>query len=225
MQLRPRCQECRSTSHLVCQPVQTHVQQTHVQQTPVQVPARIRSTSPKCCSFCSRPGHYKPRCEKYKSFIELIRPDDLGEHAEVVIQAFYADMQNIFIRFLKTHYTNAQNTGLFNSSDDQFRALVKMFVELYQTGYFMLKTKLKKKTKKIVVKLCKTSVNVSKECGICLTEDIHCSNMVKLGCGHELCGHCVKRIIDVKPCCAFCRANIENVSVNSEAVFNILNAK
>ena len=210
MQLRPRCEECRSTSHLVCPPVHT----------PVHTPVRIRSASAKCCSFCSRPGHYKPRCEKYKSFIELICPDDLNEH---MIQAFY--MQNIFIRFLRTHYTNAQNTGLFNAPIDQFRALVKMFVELYQTGYFMLKSKPKPKAKKIVVKLCKTSVKVSQECGICLTEDVPCSNMVKLGCGHELCGDCVKRIIDVKPCCAFCRADITKVSVNSQEVFNILKAK
>ena len=218
MQLRPRCEECRSTSHLVCPPVQQ-------QETVQQVPVRIRSASAKCCSFCSRPGHYKPRCEKYKSFIELICPDDLNEHMEVVIQAFYTDMQNIFIRFLRTHYTNAQNTGLFNAPIDQFRALVKMFVELYQTGYFMLKSKPKPKPQKIVVKLCKTSVKVSQECGICLTEDVPCSNMVKLGCGHELCGDCVKRIIDVKPCCAFCRADITKVSVNSQEVFNILNAK
>ena len=216
MQLRPRCEECRSTSHLVCPPVQQH---TPVH-TPVHTHVRVRSASAKCCSFCSRPGHYKPRCEKYKSFIELICPDDLNQH---MVQAFYTDMQNIFIRFLRTHYTNAQNTGLFNAPIDQFRALVKMFVELYQTGYFMLKSKPKPKPKKIVVKLCKTSV--SQECGICLTEDVHCSNMVKLGCGHELCGDCVKRIIDVKPCCAFCRADITKVSVNSQEVFNILKAK
>ena len=214
MQLRPRCNECRSTNHLVCPPVQQH--------TPMQAPVLIRSASAKCCSFCSRPGHYKPRCEKYKSFIELICPNDLNEH---IIQAFYTDMQNIFIRFLRTYYTNAQNAGLFNAPIDQFRDLVKMFIELYQTGYFMLKSKPKPKPKKIVVKLCKTSVNVSQECGICLTEDVPCSNMVKLGCGHELCGDCVKRIIDTKPCCAFCRADIKNVSVNSQEVFNILKAK
>ena len=218
MQLRPRCSECRSTRHTICPTVQVPVPMQ-------QAPVRIRSASVKCCSFCSRPGHYKPRCEKYKSFIELIRPDDLGEHAEVVIQAFYADMQYIFIRFLRTNYTNVQNTGLFNSSDDQFRTLVKMFVELYQTGYFMIKSKPKPKPKKIVVELCKTPVNVSQECGICLTEDVPCSNMVKLGCGHELCGDCVKRIIDVKPCCAFCRADITKVSVNSKSVFNIPKTK
>ena len=100
-----------------------------------------------------------------------------------------------------------------------------MFVELYQTGYFMIKSKPKPKPKKIVVELCKTPVNVSQECGICLTEDVPCSNMVKLGCGHELCGDCVKRIIDVKPCCAFCRADITKVSVNSKSVFNIPKTK
>jgi hypothetical protein len=221
MQLRPRCQECRSASHTVCPIVQ--------EQAPVRrAPVRIRTASTKCCSFCSRPGHYKPRCEKYKSFVELITPDDFDEHMDdenidVIIQSFCDDMQNIFIRFLKTHYTSAQNAGLFNAPIDQFRALVKMFLELYLTGYFMTKPTPKPKPKKIVVKLCKTSV--SQECGICLTEDVPCSNMVKLGCGHEMCGDCVKRIIDVKPCCAFCRANIEKVSVNSQEVFNILKAK
>ena len=213
MQLRPRCEECRSTSHMVCPPVQAPVQ------VPVQVPVQRRA---KCCSFCSRPGHYKPKCEKYKSFIELICPDDLDEH---MVQAFYTDMQNIFIRFLKMNFTNAQNTGLFNSSNYQFRTMVKMFIELYQAGYFIIKSKPKPKPKKIVVELCKTPVNVSQECGICLTEDVPCSNMVKLGCGHELCGDCVKRIIHTKPCCAFCRADITKVSVNSQEVFNILKAK
>jgi hypothetical protein len=217
MQLRPRCSECRSTNHLVCPLVQVPVH------APVQVvPVQRRQPRAKCCSFCSRPGHYKPRCEKYKSFIELICPDDLNEH---MVQAFYADMQNIFIRFLKMNYTNAQNTGLFNSSNYQFRTMVRMFLELYQAGYFIIKSKPKPKPKKIVVELCKTSVNVSQECGICLTEDVPCSNMVKLGCGHELCGDCVKRIIHTKPCCAFCRADITKVSVNSREVFNILKAK
>jgi hypothetical protein len=144
---------------------------------------------------------------------------------EIVIQAFYTDMQNIFIRFLRTQYTVAQNAGLFNSPIDQFRALVKMFVELYQTGYFMIKSKPKPKQKKIVIELCKTPVNVSQECGICLIEDIPCSNMVKLGCGHELCGDCVKQIIHTKPCCAFCREEIAKVSVNSKAVCKKLNEK
>lgn len=213
MQLRPRCNECRSTNHLVCPLVQVPVQ------VPVHAPEQRRQPRAKCCSFCSRPGHYKPKCEKYKSFIELICSNNLDEHM------VYADMQNIFIRFLRMNYTNAQNTGLFNSSNYQFRTMVRMFVELYQAGYFIIKSKPKPKPKKIVVELCKTPVNVSQECGICLTEDVPCSNMVKLGCGHELCGDCVKRIIHTKPCCAFCRADITKVSVNSREVFNILKAK
>ena len=58
------------------------------------------------------------------------------------------------------------------------------------------------------------------ECGICLSDDIPCSNMVKLGCGHEFCGDCAEMFINVKPCCAFCRADVKKVSVGSESVLS-----
>jgi hypothetical protein len=54
------------------------------------------------------------------------------------------------------------------------------------------------------------------ECSICyeLTEY---SNKVKLNCEHEFCGFCVKKIIEKnnKPCCAFCRVDLEKITVNS----------
>jgi hypothetical protein len=79
---------------------------------------------------------------------------------------------------------------------------------------------------RIGLELCvKTSgVNTSSEtvaeCGICLSDNIPCSNMVKLGCGHEFCGDCAEMFINVKPCCAFCRATIKKVSVGSEVVLS-----
>ena len=58
------------------------------------------------------------------------------------------------------------------------------------------------------------------ECGICLSDDIPCSNMVKLGCGHEFCGDCAEMFINVKPCCALCRADVKKVSVGSKSVLS-----
>ena len=217
MQLRPRCTECRSANHLVCPPVQVPIQ------APVKAPVQRRQQRAKCCSFCSRPGHYKPKCEKYKSFIDEIRPTDVEEQMIILVQAFYKNMQDTFIKFIKSRFPVVQVTGLFNAPDDQFRTMVKMFIELYEIGYFMPKPKSKPKPKpKIQLKLCKTSATTNQECGICLSEDVSSCNMVKFGCGHEQCGDCAKRIIDTKPCCAFCRADITKVSVNSQTVFDKL---
>ena len=58
------------------------------------------------------------------------------------------------------------------------------------------------------------------ECGICLSDDIPCSNMVKLGCGHEFCGDCAEMFINVNPCCALCRADVKKVSVGSKSVLS-----
>ena len=79
---------------------------------------------------------------------------------------------------------------------------------------------------RIALELCvnRTGVNTFSEtvaeCGICLSNDIPCYNMVKLGCGHEFCGDCAEKFINVKPCCAFCRATIKKVSVGSEVVLS-----
>jgi hypothetical protein len=218
MQLRPRCTECRSANHLVCPPVQVPIQ------APVKAPVQRRQQrANKCCSFCSRPGHYKPKCEKYKSFIDEIRPTDVEEQMIILVQAFYKNMQDTFIKFLKSRFPAVQVTGLFNAPDEQFKNMVRMFIELYEIGYFMPKPKSKPKPKqKIQLKLCKTSATTNQECGICLSEDVSSCNMVKFGCGHDLCGDCAKRIIDTKPCCAFCRADITKVSVNSQTVFDKL---
>jgi len=74
---------------------------------------------------------------------------------------------------------------------------------------------------RIALELCmNTSSETLAECGICLSSDIPCANMVKLGCGHEFCGDCAEMFINVKPCCAFCRATIKKVSVGSEVVLS-----
>jgi hypothetical protein len=74
---------------------------------------------------------------------------------------------------------------------------------------------------RIALELCaNTSGETVAECGICLSSDIPCANMVKLGCGHEFCGDCAEMFINVKPCCAFCRTDVKKVSVGSEVVLS-----
>jgi hypothetical protein len=44
--------------------------------------------------------------------------------------------------------------------------------------------------------------------------------MVKFGCGHEFCGGCAEKCINVKPCCAFCRADVKKVTVASKSMLS-----
>jgi hypothetical protein len=70
----------------------------------------------------------------------------------------------------------------------------------------------------IALELCANTSRKHVECGICLSDDIPCSKMVKLGCGHEFCGGCAEKFINVKPCCAFCRADVKKVIVASKTM-------
>ena len=60
-------------------------------------------------------------------------------------------------------------------------------------------------------------------CGICMSDEIPIANMVKTGCNHEYCDACISQIVRTKPCCAFCRANITELCVNSHIVYNKFN--
>ena len=72
---------------------------------------------------------------------------------------------------------------------------------------------------KIALDVSKSTGGVG-SCGICLTDDIPIAKMVKTSCNHEYCDACMTQIIRRKPCCAFCRANITRVCVNSLDVYN-----
>jgi hypothetical protein len=77
MLLRTRCENCGSGSHTICprvSPMQIWLQShprnaSHASATapPRVLPQSI--TNPpvrtRCCSFCKKPGHFKPKCEKY----------------------------------------------------------------------------------------------------------------------------------------------------------------
>jgi hypothetical protein len=148
------------------------------------------------------------------------------------------DMQKIFSLFVKFHINPAQ---IFAETNDVFRAFVKAFVEdfdaLTQPQQLQPQQLQPQQLQpqqlqpqqlqpqqlhnsKIALELCQGTSNVKKECGICLSEDIPCSKIAKLGCGHEFCCDCTEKFINAKPCCALCRADVKKVSVASKTALN-----
>ena len=195
------------------------------------------------CAFCRVPGHCKPQCEKYKVFLKmyallLLLPNRIP----------FTDLnqvQRIFWKFYSNDRVSI--TDLQNMSNDVFEdyisinqiACIREVLRKYSPRYSANERQVQNINERQVqninerqlhgrigLELCvKTScVNTSSEtvaeCGICLSDDIPCANMVKLGCGHEFCGDCAEMFINVKPCCAFCRATIKKVSVGSEVVLS-----
>jgi len=74
---------------------------------------------------------------------------------------------------------------------------------------------------KIALDVSKSTDQVG-SCGICLTDDIPIAKTVQTSCKHEYCDACITQIIRRKPCCAFCRADITRICVNSLDVYNKL---
>lgn len=72
---------------------------------------------------------------------------------------------------------------------------------------------------KIALDVSKSTDQVG-SCGICLTDDIPIAKTVQTNCKHEYCDACMTQIIRRKPCCAFCRADITRICVNSLDVYN-----
>jgi hypothetical protein len=218
MELRPRCTTCRKAGHAVCPVVPV-----------VPVVERrsrvIRNRAPvvrqqKCCSFCSRPGHYKPKCEKYKIFVEEVKPHDSDNLMIVVVDRLIKDMQNMFSRFMKSQFNNQQMLQIFEMTEEGFRHFVQVFLQAFDEHMVPQSHSPSPApaVPKIVVELHETASKVRNDCGICLVSDIPCSKMVKLGCGHEFCGGCAEKCINVKPCCAFCRADVQKVTVASKSM-------
>jgi hypothetical protein len=178
----------------------------------------------RCCSFCGISGHYKPKCEKYKIFVDEVKPIETDVMASsAVVESLLKDMQKIFSLFVKFHINPAQ---IFAETNDVFRAFVKAFVEDFDalTQPQQLQPQQLQPQQlhnsKIALELCQGTSNVKKECGICLSEDIPCSKIAKLGCGHEFCCDCTEKFINAKPCCALCRADVKKVSVASKTALN-----
>ena len=184
------------------------------------------------CAFCCVPGHCKPQCEKYKVFLKmyallLLLPNRIP----------FTDVnqvQRIFWKFYSNDTVSI--TDLQNMSNDMFEdyisinkiACIREVLRKYSPRYSANERQEPQPQVygRIGLELCvktsgvKTFSETVAECGICLSDDIPCANMVKLGCGHEFCGDCAEMFINVKPCCAFCRATIKKVSVGSEVVLS-----
>ena len=219
MELRPRCTTCRQTGHTVCPAV---VVPAPAVQRRSRVAPQVRTSQVKCCSFCSMPGHYKPKCEKYKIFVEEVKPHDADHFMIVVVDRLLKDMQNMFSRFLKSQFNNQQMLQIFEMSDEGFRHFVQIFLQAFDEQVMQpqqpQQPQQQQQPQPIALELCANTSRKHVECGICLSDDIPCSKMVKLGCGHEFCGGCVEKFINVKPCCAFCRANVKKVIVASKTM-------
>lgn len=61
------------------------------------------------------------------------------------------------------------------------------------------------------------------ECSICYDEHEK-QQFIKLDCGHEFCKNCIKQYLQNErrksPCCAFCRADINNFEIRQESIKN-----
>lgn len=221
--LRPRCATCRRAGHAVC-PQVALVAQTRVTR-------RVNAVAPaqrvqRCCSFCGISGHYKPKCQKYKIFVDEVKPFETDEMLSALVEPLLKDMQNIFCRFVNSQFNPVQ---VFGASNNGFRAFVKTFMEYFDAPRIELPPQQLQPQQqappnphnsKIALELCVNTSRVNKECGICLSEDIPCSKIAKLGCGHEFCCDCTEKFINTKPCCALCRADVKKVSVASKTALN-----
>ena len=231
--LRPRCATCRRAGHTVCPqvvPVASTVPRRR------RVTRRLSTASvpqprvQRCCSFCGISGHYKPKCEKYNIFVDEVKPFETDEMVSALVEPLLKDMQNIFCRFVNSQFNPVQ---VFGASNNGFRAFVKTFMEYFDAPRIELppqqqapqqlqsqQLQPQPHNSKIALELCEDTSRVNKECGICLSEDIPCSKIAKLGCGHEFCCDCTEKFINAKPCCALCRADVKKVSVASKTALN-----
>jgi hypothetical protein len=191
----------------------------------------IRPT--RCCSFCRVPGHCKPRCEKYKVFVK--------------IHIFFLNVFSILFSILdpnRVPFTETQIQKIFwefygnpisiinlkNMSNDVFEdyiltnqiAFVEEVMRRIRAQEERRVIHEVKQGPTICLELCVNKSKTVVECGICLSDDIPCYKMVKLGCGHEFCGDCAENMVNAKPCCAFCRADVQKVSVGSKSVLSKL---
>ena len=187
------------------------------------------------CAFCRVSGHCKPQCEKYKVFLKmyallLLLPNRIPftdvKQVQRIFWKFYSndtmsiiDLQNMpddeFEDYISTDMIACIREVLRKYSPRYSANERRVYVEPQHQMHERIGLELSVKTSGV-----NTSSETVAECGICLSDNIPCSNMVKLGCGHEFCGDCAEMFINVKPCCAFCRATIKKVSVGSEVVLS-----
>jgi len=223
MQLRPRCITCRQTGHTTCTPVvivpRPVVKRRRRVQAQVQTQAPPRAH--RGCSFCGTAGHYKPKCEKYKIFV-----DEVSRYSTTGVDAIIGELQKLFCGFVASQI---HPSLLFNSSNEIFKIYVEIFMDTFNQHMSQPSIPVRAQAQappppppphnsKIRLELCKNTSRAKKECGICLNDNISSTKIVKLGCGHEFCGDCTEKFVNTKPCCAFCRAEVKQVSVATKTM-------
>ena len=121
---------------------------------------------------------------------------------------------------MKSQFNNQQILQIFEMTEEGFRHFVQVFLQAFDEHMVSPAPSRAPAVPKIALELHETTSKVRNECGICLVSNIPCSKMVKLGCGHEFCGGCAEKFINVKPCCAFCRADVKKVTVASKSMLS-----
>ena len=127
----------------------------------------------------------------------------------------------MFSRFMKSQFSNQQILQIFEMTEEGFRHFVQVFLQAFDEQPVPVSAPAHSPAPavpKIALELHENTSKERNECGICLVSNIPCSKMVKLGCGHEFCGGCAEKCINVKPCCAFCRADVKKVTVASKSM-------
>jgi hypothetical protein len=149
--------------------------------------------------------------------VDEVKPSDSDRMMITVVDAILRDMQKMFSRFV---VSQSIPSIIFNASSETFRTFVRIFLDTFNQHMAEPSVPIRAPShnSKIKLELCKNTSRAKKECGICLNDNISCTKIVKLGCGHEFCGDCTEKIVNTKPCCAFCRAEVKQVSVATKTM-------
>lgn len=254
MLLRPRCENCGSGSHIICpqtqiaSPMQTWLQahpRTASQAPPRVLPQSITNPSvrTRCCSFCKKPGHFKPKCEKYIKSLEAAAKrkkrccgwcrmpghiiTSCGSYKELLLNKTAECRQKLLEYRPYPQIWDPHAQPMLYDIDDILAGLIKKTSTIEEIVFsaeeFINKTP---KPEKIRVILSSEPPTAQiHECGICILDDIPSSNMAKLNCAHSFCVDCTSKVINNKPCCPFCRTNIKTVTVTQKKCVKELKTK
>ena len=195
----------------------------------------------RCCSFCRTMNHAESGCNRRATIMRDACAPELGKYKQLI--------QGLYI--LSDLDVNEEVNYYFNFLSLLIQDMCPLLVQLTEITYmprvlcictvisrhniyhgFFETNKnrfagksLKNIIPRIRLELCTESPKPEfQECGICLSDEIDHSNMVKFNCGHEFCSDCTIKLVDKKPCCAFCRADVKKVCVNSKQCFDLLKA-
>jgi hypothetical protein len=255
MLLRPRCENCGSGAHTICprvSPMQIWLQShpRNASQALAQAPPRVLPqsiTNPpvrtRCCSFCKKPGHFKPKCEKYIKSLEAAANRKkrccgwcrMPGHTITSCESYKEFLLNkateckdklleysVYPQIWEPH-AQPMLFGIYDILTGHIKKTKTIEEIVYSAQNFIKKTP---KPEKIRVILSSEPPTAQiHECSICMLDDIPSSNMAKLNCAHSFCVDCTSKVINNKPCCPFCRTNIKTVTVIEKKCVNELKTK